>query len=274
LKNYTGWLSKTIFKSPEAERLLAELECYQARFLAEKADHYQNGWVHVRGRPLYTGDHLFGWSRQYEYPYIVANIPSDVSLEILDVGSGFSFLPFYLKGLNHTICTADIEPLQTLYQNSGITFFQDDITQTQISNSFDLIYSVSVLEHIANKKAAFENIYRLLKPKGWLILTMDCDLGRTTTDTTPPIEELFENIGLLNNLFNTPWQNGRYLRNELITTLDFSQQEGWRLPWRKMPVRYKSGWQWLRRTLKNPKIVHEEMPILGVFVGVWEKGES
>lgn len=51
---------------------------------------------------------------------------------------------------------------------SKATFLQGDITKkTEIdSESLDIIYTLSVLEHIKNIPAAFEEMYRILKPGG------------------------------------------------------------------------------------------------------------
>lgn len=54
---------------------------------------------------------------------------------------------------------------------SRANYVNGDITRTTelSSASFDVIYSVSVLEHIKDLEAAFAEMYRLLKPGGVLI---------------------------------------------------------------------------------------------------------
>jgi SAM-dependent methyltransferase len=50
--------------------------------------------------------------------------------------------------------------------------FDEDITKTvSMKKRFDAITCISVLEHISNHRAAMENMWRLLKPNGVLILT-------------------------------------------------------------------------------------------------------
>ena len=47
----------------------------------------------------------------------------------------------------------------------------DDITATRLSDRFDLITCISVLEHIQKPDDAVRNMFSLLKPKGHLLLT-------------------------------------------------------------------------------------------------------
>jgi len=55
--------------------------------------------------------------------------------------------------------------------SSKVEFRHGDITQKTSfqSESFDVIYSASVLEHILDLKAAFAEMYRLIKPGGAII---------------------------------------------------------------------------------------------------------
>ena len=47
----------------------------------------------------------------------------------------------------------------------------DDITDTRLSDTFDLITCISVMEHMHNFDDAIRNMFSLLKPKGHLLLT-------------------------------------------------------------------------------------------------------
>jgi SAM-dependent methyltransferase len=274
--DYRGWINRKIFQGKNFEYCLSGLERYQVKFLAKYAHFYKKGYLHVRGFPLYSGDHLYAWSRQYEYPYMVMNIPHDKKLRILDVGSGFNFLPAYLKDMGHEVVCTDIEDLTVFYKDSGLQFIQDDITQTQLSfdEPFDIIYSVSVLEHIPQQEKAFENIFKLLKPGGKLILTMDCDLAGSTIDATPSFEKACALLGQLQRLFEKDQSFESYdlIRDEnMVTTLDFTGRQSWRLPWRKKPETYRQGWLYYLNLLTKPRQLPEIMPVLGVLVGTWHK---
>ena len=46
-------------------------------------------------------------------------------------------------------------------------------------NSIDLVYSISVLEHIPDPAQIISEIHRVLKPEGHLLLTYDVAIGKT-----------------------------------------------------------------------------------------------
>ena len=109
------------------------------------------------------------------------NVPADASiLEIGYISGGHSIQAFeqlgfrasgidnYYSGLaNKTYLHQHIKQLT----RSRANYVHGDITQaTELpSESFDVIYSVSVLEHIKDLEAAFAEMYRLLKPGGVII---------------------------------------------------------------------------------------------------------
>jgi SAM-dependent methyltransferase len=50
-------------------------------------------------------------------------------------------------------------------------------------NSFDKVFSISVMEHLSNNHLqALTELVRVLKPGGKLLLTMDVNLGSPTSD--------------------------------------------------------------------------------------------
>ena len=57
---------------------------------------------------LGTGD-VLGWSRRWEYPYILSNLPPDgAGRKILDAGSGRTFLPLLLAKMGYSVEAADL----------------------------------------------------------------------------------------------------------------------------------------------------------------------
>jgi len=56
--------------------------------------------------------------------------------------------------------------------NRHFHIINDDITDTKISNKYELITCISVLEHIKEFNTAIKNMFFLLKPKGFLIITL------------------------------------------------------------------------------------------------------
>ena len=72
----------------------------------------------------------------------------------------------------------DIEPGK-LHPSGVISESLQDLSFPD--NSFDLIITQDVLEHIANPEKAFKEIYRVLKPNGYHVFTVPIHEGRDTT---------------------------------------------------------------------------------------------
>ena len=101
-------------------------------------------------------------------------------LEIGFIGGGYSIFAFERLGFNS--CGVDNQygglakgnPLPRYLSgliDSKAGFFSGDITQkTRFEDeSFDIIFSVSVLEHIQDYRGAYKEMYRILKPDGVII---------------------------------------------------------------------------------------------------------
>ena len=56
-------------------------------------------------------------------------------------------------------------------------------------NSFDIIFCNHVLEHIPDDTKAMQELYRVMKPKGWGIFQIPQDLSRETTFTDDSITD-------------------------------------------------------------------------------------
>src|ERR1035437_3210354 len=164
-----------------------ELEKWQNDFLAESPKFLSKDYIWLRD-PLHT------WSRVWEYPFIYSNIISlinnkknNTKLNIVDVGSGVTFFPFVLAASGMDICCTDFDPIierdlqlaiKTFNQLSGKISFKksDGITLPFEDNTIDIIYCISVLEHIPTFENTVFGMQRILKPDGKLFLTIDLDL--------------------------------------------------------------------------------------------------
>jgi 2-polyprenyl-3-methyl-5-hydroxy-6-metoxy-1,4-benzoquinol methylase len=111
--------------------------------------------------------------RPLEFSFLFRKIVEYWPKSILDVGTGATALPYMLRNCGFLVTAIDnIKD----YWPSGMVnrhyhVVNDDIKNTQISETFDLITCISVLEHIQDHKAAMKSMYKLLKPGGHLILT-------------------------------------------------------------------------------------------------------
>ena len=76
------------------------------------------------------------------------------------------------KNLDYT--TADIE--------AGIADLQVDLTDIHLDDeAFDVLICNHVLEHIVDDRKAMSELYRILKPGGWAIITVPQDMKRGAT---------------------------------------------------------------------------------------------
>ena len=107
---------------------------------------------------------------------------------IADAGSGFGQYVYYLskkypssqiKGLD--IKQEQVDDCNAFFSRIGlserISFEYADLTTLEISNRYDLILSVDVMEHIEDDRTVFQRFYKGLKPGGVLLISTPSDQG-------------------------------------------------------------------------------------------------
>jgi len=178
-------------------------------------------------------DPLNEWSRIWEYPYIYENIKKIIEreakndLKVLDYGSGVTFVPFALSKLGCNVTCADIDPVvgfdipkavdQIGVQQGSIGVALIRNRKIPVENqSQDVVYCVSVLEHIQDFEVAIEEIDRVLKPGGTFILTFDVDLRGNFDLNIVSFNKLIRN---LNRLFINIHQERPVHPLDLLTTV-------------------------------------------------------
>lgn len=129
---------------------------------------------------------LRSWHIRREIRRFKREYPGNAS--ILDAGSGFGQYSYFLAKLSgeYSITAVDVKEEQIADCNdffnraglAGRTKFQiADLTQYSAENSFNLIISIDVMEHIEDDRAVFSNFYRNLKTGGWLLISTPSDKG-------------------------------------------------------------------------------------------------
>jgi SAM-dependent methyltransferase len=117
---------------------------------------------------------------------LTRELPEDAS--VLDAGAGFGQYTWRMSRMNRKwkIKAVDIDQEHVTGCNkffkaadlSGrITCELLDITELSDVNSFDLILSVDVMEHIREDELVFRNFCRALKPDGSLLISTPSDRG-------------------------------------------------------------------------------------------------
>lgn len=112
----------------------------------------------------------------------------DLRAKVLDAGSGFGQYTYYLTrvGKNWDIKGVDVKSEQVEDCNrffnqigkDNVYFEYSDLTQkTEPENTYDLIISVDVMEHIEDDQGVFNNLCHYLRKDGMLLISTPSDKG-------------------------------------------------------------------------------------------------
>jgi len=120
-------------------------------------------------RQIYTGTN----ERPIEVSFLFRELVELWPKKILDVGTGMTALPHLMRNCGFLVTATDnirdYWPAGMINRHYHV--INDDITKTVISETFDAVTCISVLEHISAHAKAMKSMYKLLKPGGRLILT-------------------------------------------------------------------------------------------------------
>lgn len=111
--------------------------------------------------------------RPIEFAFLFRQLVNLWPKKVLDVGAGMTSLPHLMRNCGfHVTATDNIKDYWPRGMiNRHYHVLNDDITQTTLTDSYDVITCVSVLEHIKEHQEAIKSMYKLLVPGGRLILT-------------------------------------------------------------------------------------------------------
>src|SRR3989442_11888954 len=183
----TGLAALSDLKTPEWRQLFDELEREQNTFEAYEGKFRSREYKWPRD-PLHT------WSRIWEYPYIFYHLRSLRSRwsvrqrpKVVDLGSGVTFFPFAVARLGFDVTCLDIDPICEKDLNAAISLIHHgpgNVSSRLIEDSrlpaedseVNVIYCISVLEHIRDVETTISETARILKQGGLLILSFDIDL--------------------------------------------------------------------------------------------------
>ena len=168
------------------------------------------------------------FSRKVEYQFVFSEI--DNNKKILDAGCGITFFPYFLKdkfsGINLDLLDYS-KSAEKFYRDSNFKFINSDLNSIDIKDeSYDLIYSISTLEHIDTYSHVIQELIRILKPGGKLIITFDVSFSPRDLINTKNVDEFINST-----LFQLNYENRNYSLNidNLVTSHEFNKHE---LPWK------------------------------------------
>lgn len=136
------------------------------------------------------------------------------NISILDLGCGVGTLSFYIAQHGCEVLGLDVsrrainlckENAKQLDLVDKTEFLAGDFTTMNLKRKFDLILFSEVIEHLKDDKGALSKIYKLLKIKGFLILS--------TPSSNAPLYKL----GFVNKFDKKVGHLRRYFPNELIS---------------------------------------------------------
>jgi ubiquinone/menaquinone biosynthesis C-methylase UbiE len=102
------------------------------------------------------------------------------------LGSGVTFFPFSVAKLGYQVTCVDIDPIvdvdiaraaRIVDQSPGeVDCRQCDSSHLPFADEeADVVYCISVLEHVSDFENTIDEVFRVLKIGGLFILTMDLD---------------------------------------------------------------------------------------------------
>jgi SAM-dependent methyltransferase len=176
------------------------------------------------------------WGRIWEYPFVSLAIKSLLKNEkasILDFGSGITFFPYMLANNpkikeiytldNDLVCVEGNSKASLVFSKEGevpkiIPLYTESGSSIRLEpNSIDLVYSISVIEHLENYEEIINEIFRILKPGGYFAVTLDVDLRGDFALSQKQYKEFFD---LLSCKFSAVFPNVNYHPLDILTTLN------------------------------------------------------
>ena len=218
--NFYGNRSASIsdLKSKEWKSAYSELESFSNRYVNFIIKHKL-----VPRDYIWPIDPVHNLTRIWEYPYVYHQLLKYISLDtavnaskIFDIGSALTFLPSFLASLGYQVKASDNDPtmkgnFESIRSYPGVPFGVKDVSYvtcdcknitTESDSYYDALVCISVLEHIKEREQAIKEFYRILKPEGVLILTVDIKLHSSSPALSP--EEIFSLKEELRKYFDFP----------------------------------------------------------------------
>jgi 2-polyprenyl-3-methyl-5-hydroxy-6-metoxy-1,4-benzoquinol methylase len=111
--------------------------------------------------------------RPLEYAFLFRELAAFWPKTVLDVGTGMTALPHLLRTCGFLVTATD--NVRDYWPGGMVNrhyhVIDDDITDTKLHGTFDVVTCISVLEHIPAHGRAMQSMQRLLRPGGRLVLT-------------------------------------------------------------------------------------------------------
>ncbi|MDD1708095.1 MAG: methyltransferase domain-containing protein [Methanoregulaceae archaeon] len=192
-----------ILDTPAGEGFVAQTASYR-RYMKDHVERYP-GLIGILERTTSPQNemrlyniHMKSGFRQLEYSFMLDHIPDHKPLHILDMGSGVTVFPQTLARMGHYVeamdpCSKwvlrdpDIQGSFNAFYGTDVEYRHQYAEEIGEARRYDLITSVSVLEHLYRRQVAgtIRHLLSLIRPGGRLILTVDYAPHPVTTPSNP-----------------------------------------------------------------------------------------
>jgi SAM-dependent methyltransferase len=181
-------------------------------------------------------------TRLFEYPWAFTAIPIVSGMKVLEIGGGLSGFQFTLDNQGCSVINVDPgldakgvgwpcdqESMRKLNRLFGtrVKLLSTTIDQADlVSDSFDRIFSISAIEHFTPDESihAMQTAYRLLKPGGFFVLTVDLFLNLIPF-TARETNEFGRNMNVKDLVEAAPYKIHTGKPNELFGYPEFDTHE-------------------------------------------------
>lgn len=154
------------------------------------------------------------WSRIYEYPFVYESILNNINKDtkkIISLGSGFTFFEFFLAtkfpDINFTLFDYDNKNIELINEaknivggGGNIMAISGDMTNIMLNEKYDILYSISVMEHIPNFLNVPKQIKKIMDVNSKFFLTFDVTSDKKSSVYFKKMQLLLEEFSKLLNV--------------------------------------------------------------------------
>jgi 2-polyprenyl-3-methyl-5-hydroxy-6-metoxy-1,4-benzoquinol methylase len=271
-----GYPRLDLYDAIPDDRLFQEMRDFASRFQEANRPalkYYSRRWV---DNPLHH------WSRRWEYLWVTERFAALVeeregsTVRVLDAGSGLTFFAHWLAhefpNLRIDCCDRDPRAARAAARlvppaAHTVTYSTQDLAALTFQDeSFDAIACVSVLEHTGMHDEIVAEFARVLRPRGWLVLTIDISLDGRWAIPLPQARALLDTLGrYFTAEVDYAAQLEHFDRDTMLTTGYARNIDPSLLPWKFPSVR--DAWEQRRPSL----LLRPKFKDLTCFCTVWRR---